>query len=340
MKILILKPSSLGDVVQALPVLRLLKAHNPTHEIYWWLTADLHDLLDRDPDLAGLFLFERRRWGNPLHWGEMFKSLRQIRGIRFDCVIDLQGLARSGLLAWLADAKLSIGVEDWREGAPGFYDQVVRRPSALTHAVDWYLEVLKVLGVPRHWNFTWIPKRPEAAASVEAKWKPGGTRWIAINPGARWPNKRWPVEFYRESVRQLSVTYPDLRFVILGSHADFGLGNVISEAAPRRCLDLAGKTSLSELIEWLRLSSAVLSNDTGPMHIAAALGRPVIAMFGPTEPRRTGPYGQIDRTLRLSLPCIPCLKPTCAFEKPMECLRALRPTVVCSQLFELLNGCA
>ena len=83
------------------------------------------------------------------------------------------------------------------------------------------------------------------------------------------------------------------------------------------------------MIEWIRLSELIVTNDTGPMHVAAALGKPVVALFGPTEPRRTGPYGQIDRSIQLTaLPCVPCLKDNCAYEKPFECLRGVSPSRV------------
>ncbi|PYJ87399.1 MAG: hypothetical protein DME22_01800, partial [Verrucomicrobia bacterium] len=102
LKILILKPSSLGDVVQALPVLRLLKRHLPQSEIYWWIDSTLRSLLEGDADLNGLFLFERWRWASPRHWDELLASIRQMRAMKFDWAIDLQSLARSGLFAWLA----------------------------------------------------------------------------------------------------------------------------------------------------------------------------------------------------------------------------------------------
>ncbi|HKS35842.1 MAG TPA: glycosyltransferase family 9 protein, partial [Verrucomicrobiae bacterium] len=176
MRILILKPSSLGDVVQALPVLRLLKLHLPASEIYWWIDSRLSPLLEGDPDLAGLFPFERRRWSSPLHWGELFASVRRMRELKFDWVIDLQSLMRSGIFAWLANGSLTIGLEDRREGAAAFYDIAVPRPSFHTHAVDWYLNVLPVVGVPVHWNFTWLPPRERVAAELRAKWKLAATR--------------------------------------------------------------------------------------------------------------------------------------------------------------------
>ena len=328
MKILILKPSSLGDVIQALPVLRLLKRHLPASEIFWWIDSALAPLLEGDPDLTGIVRFERQRWAAPQHWPEMFRSVRWMRAQNFDWVIDLQCLARSGVFAWLANGQFLIGLDEVREGARGFYDVAIRRASFHTHAVDWYLSVLPRLGVPVHNHFQWLPERPAIAAAVKSKWQTDGARWIAIQPGARWPNKRWPVEYFAELVRLLAKKFPEARFAILGAAEDKPLGEMILRAEPQRSLNLCGETSLPEMIEWLRLCELMVTNDTGPMHAAAALGKPLVALFGPTEPRRTGPYGHLENVLRIDLPCSPCLKSHCTYEKPDECLKAISPVTV------------
>ncbi len=338
MNVLILKPSSLGDVVQALPVLRLLKRQRPDCHVYWWLDVALVPLLEGDPDLAGLIPFHRRRWASPLHWPEALASIRRMRALRCDWVIDLQSLARSALFAWLASGELTIGLDDAREGARALYDLAVPRPSFHTHAVDWYLGVLRLLGVPVHRDFTWMPTRPEVAERVRQKWLAHGTRWVVLQPGARWPNKRWPVAHFAELAQRLASDFADLRFAILGGAADAPLGAAIAHAVPGRCLDLTGQTTLPEMVELVRASTLMVTNDTGPMHVAAALGKPVVALFGPTEPRRTGPYGQLDSVLQVSdLPCVPCLKDRCAFAKPFECLQALAPARVYREVTRRLD---
>jgi lipopolysaccharide heptosyltransferase II len=259
-----------------------------------------------------------------------------MRAQNFDWVIDLQCLARSGAFAWLANGQFLIGLDEVREGARGFYDVAIRRASFHTHAVDWYLAVLPRLGVRVHKNFQWLPERPAIAAAVKSKWQTDGARWIAFQPGARWENKRWPVEFFAELVRSLAKKIPDTRFAILGTAEDQSLGETITRAEPLRCLNLCGQTSLLETVEWLRRCELMVTNDTGPMHVAAALGKPLVALFGPTEPRRTGPYGHLENVLRIDLPCSPCLKSHCTYEKPDECLKAISPTMVferaCRQL--------
>jgi heptosyltransferase-1 len=337
LKILILKPSSLGDVVQALPVLRLLKLHWPDSEIFWWIDSGLATLLEGDPDLTGVVRFERRRWASPAKWPEMLRSVRWMRDQSFDLVIDLQCLARSGMFAWLANGELLVGLDEPREGARGFYNIAVRRDSFYTHAADWYLAVLKVLKVPVHWNFQWLPERPAISAEVKRKWETAASRWIVLQPGARWLNKRWPVESFAALIRLLSAAHPAFKFAILGSPEDKEAGAALSQVDPKRCLDLTGKISLPEMVEWIRLSDLMISNDTGPMHAAAALGKPVVAIFGPTEPRRTGPYRQLQNVVRIDLPCAPCLKSHCHYSKPMECLRAISPEMIYNRAAKLLE---
>jgi heptosyltransferase-1 len=345
LKILLLKPSSLGDVIQALPVLRLLKLHFRDAEIFWWIDSALAPLLAGDPDLAGVILFERKRWAKIKNFPEMFRSLRALREKNFDLVIDLQCLLRSAVFAWLARGKNLIGLDEIREGACGFYDLAIPRKSFFTHAVDWYLSVLPPLGVPVHKNFEWLPESKQIADDVQRKWffenskfKIQNLKLILIQPGARWENKRWPVAFFSELVLLLGQKFPAARFAILGGNDDKNHGEIIFRAAPERVLNLCGQTSLPEMIEWIRLGDLMITNDSGPMHAAAALGKPLVALFGPTEPRRTGPYGQLKNVLRIDLPCAPCLKSFCTWKNPIECLTAISPATVFMRTEKLLSA--
>jgi len=268
----------------------------------------------------------------------MVASVRWMRSQQFDLVIDLQCLARSGAFAWFANGRQLVGLDEVREGARGFYDIAVRRPSYHTHAVDWYLETLKALRVPVHWNFNWIPERKSVADALESRLKLGGSRWVAIQPGARWMNKRWPVEHFGRLVQQLATERLDIQIAILGGASDSELGASISRQSPDRCLDLTGKLSLPEMIELLRRVEVMVTNDTGPMHVAAALGKPVVGLFGPTEPRRTGPYGQLSNAIQGRLPCIPCMKPECTWREPIECLKMITPESVMGRVRRHLSA--
>ena len=218
-----------------------------------------------------------------------------------------------------ASGKFLVGLDKVREGARGFYDVAVPRKSFHTHAVDRYLAVLPQLGVPVHKNFQWLPDRPQIAAEVKRKWPEPSTFNLqpstldcSSSPARAGTTKCWPADNFAELVRLTSQKFPAARFAILGSAEDKPLGEMISRARPERCLNLCGETSLPEMMEWLRLCDLMVTNDTGPMHVAAALGKPLLALFGPTEPRRTGPYGQLENVLRIELPCSPCFKAYCA----------------------------
>ncbi len=330
-------------MIQALPVLRLLKLHFPRAEIYWWIDSALAPLLEDDPDLTGIIRFQRKRWKSPVHWPEAFHSIRAMRAHRFDLVIDLQSLLRSAVFAWFARGKKLAGLDDGREGANGFYDLAVPRKNYFTHAVDWYLAVLTALDIPVHKNFTWLPENKKISDGIKQNWP--GKNWkseirnpklIFLQPGARWENKRWPAVHFAALVRALEKEFPSARFVVVGGGDDVPLGDKISAAAPDKVLNLCGRTSLPEMVELLRLGDLLVTNDTGPMHVAAALGKPVVALFGPTEARRTGPYGQLDNVLRIPLPCAPCMSAACDFAKPQECLRALPPEMVFQKVRAIL----
>jgi ADP-heptose:LPS heptosyltransferase len=128
------------------------------------------------------------------------------------------------------------------------------------------------------------------------------------------------------------------QFVVLGGAEERAAGEAIAKENPGRCLNLAGQTTLWEMIEWVRRGRLVISGDTGPMHVAAALGRPVVALFGPTNPRKTGPYGKPDSVLQInSLPCVPCMKPSCHYAVPLACLNTLTVESVIDRVREELE---
>jgi heptosyltransferase-1 len=342
LKILLLKPSSLGDVVQAMPVLRILKRRLPDAEVFWWIESNLAPLFDEDEDLSGVFLFDRRGWNRPGWWRTVWTTVQRVRNERFDLVIDLQGLGRSAFFAWLANAKTTIGLDNAREGnregAQIFYDVLAPRSPPATGAPKRYLSVLELLGIPITWDFEWLPPRKRAAASVREKIGERAGRWVMLLPGARWDNKRWPIELFAETVKRLAAQDRSLNFAILGAAGDHALGEIIRRSCAERCVDLTGQTSLAEMIEWLRRADLVIANDTGPLHVAAAMERPVLAIYGPSDPLQTGPHNQSGGVLQASqLECVPCMKQVCLYRDPLACLRLITPEQVSSRASEILG---
>jgi len=267
LKILVIKPSSLGDVVHALPTVNLIRQKFPDAQISWLINAELSSLLKHCPVINDRIEFRRRDSGSWL------VLLRQLHRERFDFVVDLQGLLRTGLFSVATGAPRRLGLNDAREGARFFYNEVVPVPRA--HAVDRYLRAARHLGCP--------DSAIEFRLGLEGA-APAAPNLIAINPLARWETKIWGDDKFSALLDHL----PSDRVVLIGSAAE---RDRIARVNRDRARNLAGELDLFELANLYRQCAVVISNDTGPMHLAAAVGTPVIALFGPTDPALVGPYG-------------------------------------------------
>ena len=306
-RILIVKPSALGDIVHGLPVLRLLRRRWPGARIAWLVNAGFAGLLAGHPDLDEVIVFERRRLGS------IPALARRLAGGGFDLALDLQGLFRSGWLAWQTGAAVRVGFAAAREGAGAFYTDSVPDRGENRHAVERNLDAAEALGCGRGPVEFDLGMSDVDQASADAL-VPAGP-FAALLPGTNWATKRWPAEHFAALVGPLRDR--------------FGLASVVAGAADAAALpgavDLIGRTSLKQLVAVLGRASLVVANDSGPMHLAAALGRPLVVPFGPTHPARTGPYGRPECVLRLDLPCAPCYARSCVHQ---SCLRWLSPSAV------------
>jgi lipopolysaccharide heptosyltransferase I len=300
MRILIIKPSSLGDVVQALPTVNLIRRKYPQAHISWLVNDTLTSLLPHCPIINEIILFERRRFGSLTQLPRFGNFLATLNGRHFDIAVDLQGLLRSGIISWATRAPRRIGLSDAREGARFFYNEIVSVPRA--HAVDRYVLAAQHLGC----DSTPIEFPLGVPGSVTSE------GLIAVNPSARWATKLWGNDKFAELIRRL----PAERVVLTGSAAERGQIDTIAQG--RR--NLAGQTDLFQLAELYRRCQVVITNDSGPMHLAAAVGTPVVAIFGPTDPALTGPYGDHHVVLRAGIPCSPCFKGHCTNRVRMECM--------------------
>ena len=299
-RILIVKPSALGDVVHALPVLKLLRTRWPAARIAWLVNAGFAGLLENHPDLDEVIVFHRRRLGS------IPGLARRLGDGEFDLAIDLQGLFRSGWLAMQTGAAVRIGPASAREGATAFYTHAVGSAGVERHAVERNLDAAEALGCGRGPVAFDFGLTDADRASVESLLPDGP--FAVLLPGTNWATKRWPIESFAALVDPLRER--------------FGLASVVAGARDASPLpgaaDLIGRTSLKQLAALLERASLVVANDSGPMHVASALGRPLLVPFGPTNPLRTGPYGRPDCVLRLDLPCAPCYSRTCVHQ---SCLK-------------------
>lgn len=301
-KILIIKPSALGDVVHSLPFLNALRGRFPAAEIHWLVFRPFEPLLRDHPMISTLWVVERDDWKRFSRlsgtWRDLHRLAVGLRQARFDLVVDLQGLLRSGLLCWITRANVRVGFREGREGSPFFYTHRVRGGKDC-HAIERYLKVAGVLGAP-----TEPIAYPLVEASAHRPPLEGlPPEYAVIAPSAGGEAKRWPAENFGRLAAQLP--WPS---VVISAGSDAALAERVVAHSKGKSVSLAGRTTLVQLTELIRRAKAFISNDTGPMHIAAALGVPVFAVFGPTSPLRTGPYGPGHTVITAGLPCSPCFR--------------------------------
>lgn len=324
-RILIVKPSSLGDVVHALPTLSALRQRFPRAHIAWLVKKEWAELVERARGLDEVIAVDSSWHG----WLGVWSRLRKAR---YDLAVDLQGLFRSGVTVWLTGAATRIGLSDAREGSAWFYTHCVPVPAGEIHAVDRYLLVDAAVGpsddtAPEFSLEIWPNDREEVSALLQAHGIPAGTEWIAMNVGARWPTKRYPPEAFAV-VADLLQEGGLGRVAFVGSSNDRLVVDDVMARMRTRAVNLAGLVTVGSLPALLASAALLVTNDSGPMHVAAAVGTSVVAVFGPTSPVLTGPFGRGHRSLQTGLTCSPCFNRTCRNPIELECLRTLAPQVV------------
>ncbi len=324
-RILIIKPSSLGDVTHALPVLHGLRQRYPRAHVAWLIATSCCDLLAGHPQIDELVPFDRRRYGQMLRSvsaaREFLSFVRQLRARRFDLVIDLQGLFRSGFLAWAAGARTRIGFGRTREFASIFYTHRIPAGDPDEHAVRRYYRVAGMLGfadVPITFRLhVQAAGRLRADALLREAGLGPDERYAILTPGARWETKIWPAEKMAAVADHLRRAH-GLRIVLAGGPAEAPDCRTVQAALGEPVANLCGRTRIAELVALIDGSTIMLSNESGPMHVAVALGRPVVGVVGPTNPRRNGPFSANSRIVQAALPCSPCYR-----KKRSQCPHAL-----------------
>jgi len=312
-RILLIKPSSLGDVVHALPVLSGLRRRFPDAHVAWLIGRGFAPLIAGHPDLDDAIEFDRRAMTRLILSNRANRALidliRRLRAGSFDLVIDLQGLFRSGFFARATGAGVRLGFRRAREGAWWFYTHKLNTPDRDMHAVDRNWLVAHALGFadqPKRFDLGLTDAERSAGEQLLTGAGVGPTEtFVAVLPGARWNTKQWLIPRFVEVIDRLDRDQ-GVRCVLMGGAGERLRCGQIAAACSVEPVNLCGATTLRTLIALIERSSAVLCHDSGPMHLAAALNRPLTAICGPTNPDRTGPYANRDAVIRIDLPCSPC----------------------------------
>jgi len=322
--ILIVKPSSLGDIVHTLPAVQMVRQHFPEALITWVVNDSLASLVALYPGVDEVLPFRRKRWGRIHHWHELLGFLGELRQHRIDLAIDFQGLFRSGAIAYASGAPRRIGFQNARECARVFYTERIPVPANLRHALDRNVFLVQsALGIAADATMPELVRPHDSVKEARRLRRQcqleGEGPVLAVAPGGRWPSKRWPPRFFAAVLDHLQPLVPGVRCWVLGSRDEAAEATaVIQGCSALRPVSLAGQTDLGTLVEMLRHSDALLTNDSGPMHLAAALNVPTVACFGATDPGLTGPHGEIHTVFRTPCDLSPCMSRECV-QKNRQC---------------------
>jgi len=334
-RILIVKLSAIGDVIQTLPMLAALRRGFPQAKIDWLVEEEAAGILQGIPGLHRVLVSRRKSWQKRLGRREkilatvreMIHFIHALREEEYDWVIDNHGVLKSGVMVALSRGRRKIGYQASSgiadEGNYLFTNERYKPLSIERHSLERYLDLVAQLGVSVADISFEYPVAKDFLDEARKRLEQEGFQrrpLVILHPIAKWATKQWPEENFARLADRLSERGAGI--VMTGSVQDAKIVERIMGMTrrPADILDLSGKTSLGELAGLFSLSDLVISPDTGPMHLAAAVKAPLIALFGPTAPWRTGPYGNGATVLRKDLDCSPCFKKKCATR---ECMRRI-----------------
>ena len=289
MNILIVRLGALGDVVHAIPAAAALRTAFPDARLHWLVEAKHRAILDLVTVLDAVVTVDARTIGG---WIDAIKRLRQTR---YDVALDFQGLMKSAVFARASGAPRVAGFSIWHlreKAARPLYSETGRAPDEeREHVIRKNLHLLRVLGVESTAvEFPLAHAASPAAAAVDRDLE--GQRFAMINPGAAWPNKRWPAQRFGAIAAYLREVR-GLPSIVLWGPAEHDLAAAVV-AASHGAARVAPATEIADLVALSRRAAVVLSGDTGPLHIAAAVGTPAVSLYGPTDPLRNGPWSPGD----------------------------------------------
>jgi ADP-heptose:LPS heptosyltransferase len=282
--------SAIGDVIHGVPVLCALRDALPEAFLAWVVEGRAGDLLDGHPALDELIRVPRGWLKSPR---EVWRLRRRLHELRFDAAIDLQCLTKSAVAAWLSGAPRRIGKggSDGRELSRWFHNELV--PCGGTHVIKHYLDLLKPLGITSPAVRFDLPERGVDGQTVDGFLRTSGLTaggFVLMNPGAGWASKIWPAERYGELARELAKTHGLASVAVWGVPDELPLAEQIVAASGGHAR-LAPPTSMTELAALCRRAALFVGSDTGPMHLAVAVGLPTISLHGPSRAEWCGAYG-------------------------------------------------
>ena len=346
--ILIVKTSAIGDVIHTLPALNALRRKYPEARIDWLVEEAAADLVIGHKALDTVLVSRRKAWVRDLKqgrvgaaWRGVADFVKRLRATEYDLLIDFQGLLKSGIFVWLARAKRKVGFGKGMEHAECSYiflNEPIPPVNMDQHAAIRELLLLKAIGVESEEVVFDLPfgneQREKMGQLLEETGIDAAKPLVAINPMTTWETKHWLNDRFARVADQLLDK--GMAVVFSGGPQDVQGIEAIQRAMSGKSVSLAGRTNLKELAAFYERAGVLITTDTGPMHLAAAAGTPVVALFGPTAPWRTGPFGAGHRILRAEVDCSPCLKKQC--ERGHACMEQITVDQVVQAALAVLEG--
>ena len=335
--ILIVKLSAIGDVIHTLPSLAALRHLYPDTHITWVVEEAAADIVKNHPYLNAVIVSRRKSWPKDILNNKFLKPLfnmrsliKEVRQRPYDLVIDFHGLFKSSIIVLLSSGKRKLGYNSLQELSGLFLTEKI--PEDMNkHAVDRYLDLPRYLGAKIDKAEFVLPQNKDAEVKVQtlmSKHNLRGGEFIAINPIAYWETKLW----YDNNFAILAdLIKNNLQMDVVFTGSEKTIIEEITSKTKTKTINLGGQTTLLDLAYLYKKARFLITTDSGPMHMAAAVGTPVIALFGPTDPVRTGPYGENHTIVRTEMPCSPCLLKKCPTRK---CMQDISPEQVFSVIAE------
>jgi heptosyltransferase-3 len=331
--ILVIKLRYIGDVLLATLTVRAIKAARPDVRVTMMVNRGTEDVLSGNPDMDEIVILDK---------GSLAAQVRLIAGLRrrrFDTVIDLTDGDRAAFLSWISGAPVRIGFNDEHRWRGCFYTQVVQSAPGVQHRIDRDLEALKPMSIQADSRNLQLWLTPEDANSADRLLDELGVQRaqsiVVLQPGARYWFKAWPPERFAELADRLTSQY-GCQVLIGGSHQEGDLAQQIRRMAKSRPIILAGHTTIKQFAAIAKKSALFVGNDSGAMHIASAVGTPVVALFGPSSPVEWGPRGGATEVIYKGLDCWTCYRPTCQ-RGEQNCMKLIAVDEVMSASGRLLE---
>lgn len=302
-RILLIRPSALGDVCRSVCVLAAIRQRFPHAQIDWLVQNSFSQAIEHHPALSNVIPFDRKAFGaqcKKFKFGPVLRWLKELKKAQYDLVIDAQGLARSGFFAWSTRAPRRVGYRDAQELAWLFLNERVDSPREL-HTVDRMLKLVETLGAPISQPDMRLHAGPDELSQVIMEYP---DRYAVIAPTSRWAGKCWPIERFTE-LANLLAEHPALdRVIIVGGPGERLQCAPLLEVAEDhpKISDRVGSTSIAQLMAIISRSKLVLANDSAALHMAVGFDRPMVALLGPTDPTLVGPYKRDADVIRHALP--------------------------------------